>query len=357
MTNIFDKLANAAVDGLQELTATVKGEVSEVVDWKPLVSDPEVPVSDKLGNRGLGDLKRFVLPSFKSRFFGFATEGSSNRVLHNLPRDVGRALTVNFPDPVYAIWLDPSWTTPGAQIAVAYQGSNRGDFHILTPGSGINFGTAVSTLRFFNADGLEQVLAYTDTSDGLGFPYGYASFLIAVSEKAASLGPVFDGGSINVSPLIGFNTYGFASSPSVDPPVDGLANADKHAFGVGATKRIRIQAIPTVGGARALGGFSLTLTPWFIDANDLSGGSPPIALDSLLIANTGTGAGPYNGTWLKGVPISMSSVGKTGTGTVCAGISKTYAVPKSAMALTFSMLGTKSSDSNATGIDVRYYAE
>jgi hypothetical protein len=356
MSNPLDIIADEIANAITGQTP-VKEE-PEILS--PLVFTPET-MDPTVEGRDIDALHRYVLPTFPSIFNALPTEGASNRTLHNLPRDTARSLTVIFPEPIWSIWLDPRWSTPGAMIGVASQGSNRGDFVVLTPGDGIRFGRPIRKVKIFNADGLEQVCAYPPNvaTNASCFPFGYASFLIGLTENA-SYSSADNDAVLNVSPLVHFNTYNFLPGAITDPPVDGLANSDKHVIAVGKTKAIRIQAgAITAINTRAIGGFSLTLTPWYISAVDFTpGGSPPIVLDSLLLSNTGTGNGPYVGQWIKDAPISLSCVGKGGgLATVNAGASKIWKVPPSAMAVTFSITGVPSTAGNVNNVQLEYYAQ
>ena len=296
---ILDDIAQEIADAISPPSPTLP--VTPEPPLKPLVyGDVPKDMAVAVG-RGLGDLDRYLLPGFVSPHDGSLISGASNRTLQHLGRTVGDSLRVTFPDPIYGIWLDPSWTTPGAQVGIAFSGSSRGNFTMLTRGKGIRFSTPVTEIRIMNMDGFEQVFLYPDPLANTTYPLGYASFLVALNPGASYEGEISTA-VVNVSPVlippVGYNN---SSIPS-----DGLGRSAQGSIPSGNLREIYYDILGFNGTVAATNGWGATFQPWFLTAFQKDG-IPAVSLD---ITTIDMFSAQFGARWTPGNLFSVSCLRK-----------------------------------------------
>ncbi len=321
MTDAFDKIADGIADFLVPGPKLPSAEGEKLV-LKPLpvtVESTEAVVE----GRGFGDLVRFNLPAFKGAVSLAQVPGFSALSLRELPRKADDALKVTFPDPVYGIWLDPNWTSPGAQIGIGYSGSNRQNFFILTPGKGVRFKNPVRDIRILNMDGLEQLMPVSSNNN---FSFGYVSFLAALSPEANYEGEI-PGGPANVSSLIQNGSAGL-----IQPDGVGFAFIRGCPVACQALRAVTLEflALHSIVSSAAVEGWAASLQLWFMSAftTDPLTTIPPTNVDVW---------GPSFGfRWIRGDNISVSCMRKSPTESRNAGARARVEIPPGAFAMTLS---------------------
>jgi len=344
--NPLDRIA----DGIASLLTPKPSVVipAELVspELKPLTFSQELDAAAPVETQ-IDDLIRFTLPSFTSiQTVGLGVgqiNGAGSGVLHFLPRKPANAVVVNFAAPIYGIWIDPGWTTPGALIGIG-NGGQRSGYRVLGRGEGLQFAKPVTKLSFYNADGLDAIYPEVPGTAINIFPWGYLGFLVAYKPQTRYVNGIIAGGRCNVTKMI-------QSGPLVVNgfPQDGSGNIGTFGYLI-PTLRLRTLGLnfvfaSFVNNSIATQASATNVIPWKLTSMPTSlTGAWRSQGDDLDFSSQ------FNATWVRGRPLSLSAQKGNSTDFLNAGCTRQYRIDDDALAMMFTTTAIVNGD-DGSGIN------